>query len=406
MGPATSSLIVKITLYRWSHRSLFLRDGLDAPAKPLGVRAQTDGPWQDPLGWTTYLRKRLALLLVLLFGIWALLPPPQRQTGRSEALWPPQSYLVYYGGWDQEKLQKAQQFDLVIAHPGQGFENIKADQLRRLRLGADRRPNTADDVLVVGYISLGEQPSPPGGPRRPAVDGAGPVYQEAGRMQFSGGYPTHFLDELALEFQDGYPITGFDGRPKVSPGHDGIPDENGVWGSFYVHPGDPAWRQRVLARANELVERGFDGFFLDTLDTAAPEGNYGYLADSMFELVNALRQAHPDRYLVANRGFYLLRQHPECSEMLDAVMFESLVSEWDWEDSRGFTHRWLEANYQLLQELFRPRPGGNEAPLLLVLDYLDPEQPEANILRHTPQRVVKGHPPPGGHWPPLAGPNL
>lgn len=85
---------------------------------------------------------------------------------------------------------------------------------------------------------------------------------------------------------------------------------NPGWGSVAVDAAHPAWRAEVLGRAVRELQHA-DGLLLDTLDSAAP--------GPTLALVRALRAAHPDVTLLANRGFGLL---PDLAPLVHGVLFE------------------------------------------------------------------------------------
>src|SRR5262249_42079868 len=62
------------------------------------------------------------------------------------------NFLVNYGPWDAAKIAIAQHYDVVVVHPSQG---VTRDIVRQIQQGVDPN-NPADDVLVLGYISIGE----------------------------------------------------------------------------------------------------------------------------------------------------------------------------------------------------------------------------------------------------------
>ena len=78
-------------------------------------------------------------------------------------------YLIYYGNWNATQVDFARNnYRLVIVHPQ---SNISASQIATIRRGPDNIAGTADDLLVLAYISIGED-------NRPGVpfvgDGQGP----------------------------------------------------------------------------------------------------------------------------------------------------------------------------------------------------------------------------------------
>ena len=229
----------------------------------------------------------LALALSLLAGPAAAKP--------QHPLWPPKDYAICYGPWTPEMVQRAHQFDLVVVHPGDDFANLTAELVGQIRRGQDGQASTGDDVIVLAYVTIGEDDQVPAGPPRP---GAGPTaYVNKTWRQEKSGYPTHYLDQVRYVFEkNGERRYGENGKPITQPGQDGVPDENGVWGSYYVDPGDAAWRATVLAKMGRLQkDMGVDGFFLDTLDTASPWGNYSFAQANMAGMMKPIRKAYPDQ---------------------------------------------------------------------------------------------------------------
>src|SRR5256885_6895932 len=107
---------------------------------------------------------------------------------------------------------------------------------------------------------------------------------------------------------------------------DGRPDMNDIWKSVYANAADPAWRADRIAEAHRLVnEYGYQGFFLDTIEVPDifPESRPG-----MLQLVQELRREFPDKVIVANRAFSLLKE-PGVSGNIDGILFESFSSHYD-----------------------------------------------------------------------------
>jgi len=101
--------------------------------------------------------------------------------------------------------------------------------------------------------------------------------------------------------------------------------KNENWGSDYVDASQPGWQKLMRDLTGEYLQQGFDGIFMDTVDTvdAFPKTKPGMLA-----LIRSLRAAYPQALLVMNRGFALAEQlAPE----LDAIMFEDLSTTYNFE---------------------------------------------------------------------------
>ncbi|WP_019009684.1 endo alpha-1,4 polygalactosaminidase [Deinococcus aquatilis] len=96
--------------------------------------------------------------------------------------------------------------------------------------------------------------------------------------------------------------------PGSAPYHQAV---NAQWGSVTVDAAHPAWREVLLARAEQVLAHT-DGLLLDTLDSAEPAAT--------LELVKALRMAVPSAALMANRGFDLL---PGLVPCVQSVLLEA-----------------------------------------------------------------------------------
>jgi hypothetical protein len=105
---------------------------------------------------------------------------------------------------------------------------------------------------------------------------------------------------------------------------------NDDWHTLVLDPSAEGWRQRLVDRARSLRDEGYDGLFLDTLDSfrrfvsepAEVERRWHALA----EFVRALHDELPGLRLTLNRGFELL---PEVAPFVDTVAAESLMRGWD-----------------------------------------------------------------------------
>ncbi|MGU7775011.1 endo alpha-1,4 polygalactosaminidase [Burkholderia sp. MR1-5-21] len=118
----------------------------------------------------------------------------------------------------------------------------------------------------------------------------------------------------------------FDAIPKAW-----LNGENRAWGSLVVDQAAPQWPafyvDHVIA---PLWERGFRGFFLDTLDSyqivAKTDAERARQQAGVVAVIDAIKARYPSARLMLNRGFELLsRVH----ELVYAVAFESLYRGWN-----------------------------------------------------------------------------
>lgn len=307
------------------------------------------------------------------------------QAATAEPAWPPDTFSCFYGKITPQAVQEVKEIDLLIVHPGDEGKNLNKAKVDALR-------QTGREKTIVGYVSVGEDDRPPGGPPIIGQDTSGPSYvgPKLKKKKAQNGYPAQFLDQRRFVFgDDGFLQFGPNGKPLIEKGQDGHPDENGVWGSFYVRTDVEAWRQRVFSIMDDLVETGVDGFFLDTVDTASPWGDYGWTSESMLKFVEDIRKRYPDKKIVGNRGLFYLNQNDRYAKALDAVLFESLLTHYNWEADTGDISPWAKWHVKALDEEVVPsvkRTGMH----LLVLDYLNPKQEDALELIQSDRTLLQG----------------
>ncbi|MBK7107341.1 MAG: T9SS type A sorting domain-containing protein [Ignavibacteriae bacterium] len=223
-------------------------------------------------------------------------------------------YLCYYGSWNDEKIIRAKDFNLVILEPS----NITTEQITELKKGHDKIYGTSDDVVVIGYLSIGEDHT-----NSVIGDGRGPCYYDWGTQSLvytNKGVASWYLDDADKN---------------------GEPDQNSNWGSYYVNAGDTLWWNYIKSNPsgadNTLVIKNCDGLFLDTVDSASPWSPWPYrwMVSGMSNLIEWLRNQYPEKYLIVNRGlFYFDPEIPSAYShnirpYIDGIMFESYFIEGD-----------------------------------------------------------------------------
>ncbi|MEN2981914.1 MAG: endo alpha-1,4 polygalactosaminidase [Thermus sp.] len=174
------------------------------------------------------------------------------------------STYAVYYGRDSQELTKLVNFDLAIVQPW-----IPKDTLSFLK---------ANGVKVLAYLSIGEA--------------------EPGR-DYGRSLPKEWLL-----------------------------GKNPNWGSYFVDANQRGWQEIMLGLAGQYLREGFDGLFLDTLDTA---DLYPQVAPGLVAIVRSLRERFPQAILVQNRGFRLL---PETAGLIDGVMYENLSAMYSFKEGR------------------------------------------------------------------------
>lgn len=134
---------------------------------------------------------------------------------------------------------------------------------------------------------------------------------------------------------------------------------NGNWGSYFVDASKPGWQQLMYDLAGQFIAKGFDGVFLDTVDTVDV---FPQTRDGMLAIIRGLRQRYPDALLVQNRGFSVIQ---ELTNTVDAIMFEDLITSYDFT-----TGEYLYADNSATAQWLAGLAAGSELEVL-SLDYAD-----------------------------------
>ncbi len=276
-------------------------------------------------------------------------------------------YLVYYGSWNNDMIFRAQDFDLVVLEPS----NITSEQLNELKKGHDGVAGTDDDVIVIAYVSIGEASD-----GNIQGNGRGPCYYDSNGDSIvyeNNGYASFYLDDAD---------------------HNGEPDRNGTWGSYYVNAGDTTWWDFVDAEVDAAFSKGADGLFLDTIDTASPWGNYEWTAHGMSNLIAHLRDRYPDAYLFANRGLFYFDPAQTAHAWnirpyINGVLFECYYTEWDWNNNRGVESPYFSNNRDYWAPIINNEAGQSDGFTVFALDYLNPSQSDyATMLSNQIQYTI------------------
>lgn len=131
-------------------------------------------------------------------------------------------------------------------------------------------------------------------------------------------------------------------------------------GEWYIDCREPGWQQLIVYEVvPELLEKGFDGLYLDNLDVAE---TFKGTAEGVIQLVRMIRETHPDTILIGQNGLYVMEG---ICMYLDGVSKEDVSSTYDWR-----THRYMrvpvEESNRILEELDYWRGKGLT---IFTLDY-------------------------------------
>ena len=100
---------------------------------------------------------------------------------------------------------------------------------------------------------------------------------------------------------------------------------------YYVDARAEGWRRLLLTTVlPNIMERGFEGFFFDMVDTALP-GLHPETKPGMIRLIADIRAAYPSSTLIMNNGLFLV---DEVAPSLDALIVENVFTRFDFDARR------------------------------------------------------------------------
>ncbi len=160
---------------------------------------------------------------------------------------------------------------------------------------------------------------------------------------------------------------------------------NEHWQSRAVDTSKPAWHRFVIEQlAKPAAERGFDGFFLDTVDSVRlladqhPDRADAF-REGLLSLIRELKRTFPEKKLVMNRGFDLL---PSLGpEVIDGVLVESVFRSFD-PKTRDFVAVESSLTKTLVTKIEEIRADGYP---VFVIDYVEPG--DSDTVADTEKRI-------------------
>lgn len=115
---------------------------------------------------------------------------------------------------------------------------------------------------------------------------------------------------------------------RVKP--DWLQGENPNWpGHFCVDANRTGWHRLLLDTViPAILEKGFDGLYLDTVDTASPH-NFPETEPGMVALIRGIKVTFPGKILIASNANFIVEV---ISSSIDALAVEDLFSYYDHEE--------------------------------------------------------------------------
>ena len=148
-------------------------------------------------------------------------------------------------------------------------------------------------------------------------------------------------------------------------------DKNQNWpGSFRIKIGSNKWHKLIIDEMlPEILSRGFEGVFLDTVDTAEyleEEKKLSGQVSGAVELIKKIRNKFPNLIIILNNGLFLTDR---VGSTIDALVVEDVYSLYDFKEKkyRLASQEWTQKRLiplKAFQKKFK-KP-------VLSLDYLEP----------------------------------
>ena len=150
---------------------------------------------------------------------------------------------------------------------------------------------------------------------------------------------------------------------------------NEAWNSDVMDLAGGGWRTFLDERVDSLVAAGYDGLFLDTMDSYVPHAttpaDRAAQAEGLGAFVRQAKARHPELRLIANRGFEVL---DVVAPALEAIAAESLYARWD-NEARTYSAVPADDREWLLGQL--ERASASHGLDVIAIDYLPPRRREA-----------------------------
>ncbi len=162
--------------------------------------------------------------------------------------------------------------------------------------------------------------------------------------------------------------------------------QNEVWGAKVLDQSNPVWRKFFVDQViTPLWQKGYRGFFLDTLDSfnlvAKTDEARKKQMEGLVQLIQLIKSRYPTAKLIFNRGFEIL---PETHQLAYAVAVESLFAGWnqakqEYQAVSSESRQWLLSQLKEVQSDHLP---------IISIDYLPPAQrQEARIVANQIEKL-------------------
>ena len=215
--------------------------------------------------------------------------------------------------YGSDNIEKLSKYDLVIIEP----YNYNKEDLKKLK---SLNPN----IKVIAYLSIGE------------VSKDRPYFKDCQKI---------------------------------------IVGKNQNWNSQYVNVSSPIWQKIILDEVKKFKDMGFDGVFLDTVDSAIYTNQKNEVIDS----IKKIREENPNIIIIQNRGFEVI---DKTAPYMDGFLFEDFTTGYDFKNKKAYYWdngdlNWINAQGEKLKN-FKEKYG----IVILTLDYVNDAEMAKKCIEH------------------------
>lgn len=150
---------------------------------------------------------------------------------------------------------------------------------------------------------------------------------------------------------------------------------NENWDSPYLDLEDSVTRSILLDKViNNIMVKGYDGLFLDTIDNVAPYTERAHLEPYMLEIIEEIRKRYPEAVIIQNAGLFLL---DDTKHLIDGVLIEDIATLYNFEDE-SYQFR-DEDEFKARVDTVSKYAALSDQPFLLV-DYADTNELKEKVI--------------------------
>lgn len=150
---------------------------------------------------------------------------------------------------------------------------------------------------------------------------------------------------------------------------------NENWDSPYLNLADSVTRSILLDKViKNIMAKGYDGLFLDTVDNVAPYTERAHLEPYMLQIIEEIRKQYPEAIIIQNAGLFLL---DDTKHLIDGVLIEDIVTLYNFEEE---AYQFLdEDDFEARVDTVDKYAALSDKPFLLV-DYADTSELKQKVI--------------------------